>query len=217
MLEPTSEGTVVWDEQRLRDMDLALAAAGMDPDGTREQIDLSSDWLAWGTYGDDYYSAMFGRTPDMAAAKACTDRFSLFMPIETTETPQPLNPLEAGLADLWERTAATMSPAGKRSFRHAVEDMTHSWLWELANQEQNRIPDPVDYIEMRRKTFGADMTMALSRIGQEKSVPPEVFRSRTMQGLQNAAQDFLSLLNDVVSFQKEIEFEGEVHNLVLVV
>ena len=40
--------------------------------------------------------------------------------------------------------------------RHHVEVMLESWLWELANQIQNRIPDPVDYIEMRRLTFGAD-------------------------------------------------------------
>ena len=42
--------------------------------------------------------------------------------------------------------------------------MTESWLWELANQIQNRIPDPVDYVEMRRKTFGSDLTMSLSRL-----------------------------------------------------
>ena len=43
----------------------------------------------------------------------------------------------------------------RRQFRTAVEDMTSSWLWELANQAQHRVPDPVDYIEMRRHTFGS--------------------------------------------------------------
>lgn len=217
MLEPTSSGAVVWDEQRLRDMDLPLASAGMDPDGTREQIDLSADWLAWGTYGDDYYPAVFGRTPDMSAAKTCTDRFPLFMPIETTETPQPLTPLEAGLADLWTRTAATMSLAGKRSFRRAVEDMTHSWLWELSNQKQNRIPDPVDYIEMRRKTFGSDMTMSLSRLAHLEEVPAQLYQTRVIREMESAAQDYACFTNDLFSYQKEIEFEGELHNIVLVV
>jgi hypothetical protein len=46
-------------------------------------------------------------------------------------------------------------------FRRAITDMTASWIWELGNQAQNRIPDPIDYIEMRRKTFGSDLTMSL--------------------------------------------------------
>ncbi len=39
-------------------------------------------------------------------------------------------------------------------FQDAVLDMTESWLWELANQLGNRVPDPIDYVEMRRRTFG---------------------------------------------------------------
>ena len=34
--------------------------------------------------------------------------------------------------------------------------------------------------------------------------------------MQNAAQDCACLINDVFSYQKEIEFEGEIHNGVLV-
>jgi germacradienol/geosmin synthase len=95
--------------------------------------------------------------------------------------------------------------------------MTESWLWELANQIQNRIPDPVDYLEMRRATFGSDMTMNLCRMGHGPSVPPEVYRSGPVRSMENAAVDFACLLNDVFSYQKEIEYEGEIHNAILVV
>ena len=217
LLEPSDEVAAVWNEPLLRDYDLPLCAAGIDPDASPEQLDLTSDWLCWGTYGDDYYPVVFGRTPDMAAAKAATDRLPLFMPLESEAVPAALNPLEASLADLWQRTAATLSESGRRAFRQTVEDMIHSWLWELANQEQNRIPDPVDYVEMRRRTFGSDLTMSLSRLAREGAVPAEVFGTRTLQGLENAAQDYACLLNDVFSFQKEIQFEGEIHNAVLVV
>ena len=105
----------------------------------------------------------------------------------------------------------------RRLFRRAIEDMTESWLWELANQTQNRIPDPIDYVEMRRKTFGSDLTMSLSRLTQEDGIPPEVFRTRTMQNIDNSAADYACLTNDVFSYQKEIEFEGELNNGVLVV
>jgi germacradienol/geosmin synthase len=87
----------------------------------------------------------------------------------------------------------------------------------MANQAAHRIPDPVDFIEMRRRTFGSDLTMALARIGHGDGIPPEVYASGPMKSLENAAQDYGMLINDVFSYQKEIEFEGEVHNLVLVV
>ena len=38
-----------------------------------------------------------------------------------------------------------------------------------------------------------------------------------MKSLENAAADYCCLLNDVFSYQKEIEFEGEIHNGLLVV
>ena len=37
-----------------------------------------------------------------------------------------------------------------------------------------------------------------------------------MHELDTAAQDYACFTNDLYSYQKEIEYEGEVHNLVLV-
>ncbi|AZS73175.1 Geosmin synthase [Streptomyces lydicus] len=208
----------VWDEPAMIRHDLALCAAGIHPDATPEQLDLSAAWLAWGTYADDYYPAVFGRTRDIASAKVCTERLSAFMPLDATTTaPEPVNALERGLADLWRRTTDDMAPEARQAFRASVDTMTASWLWEIDNQIQHRIPDPVDYIEMRRATFGADLTMSLSRIGRGRQVPPEIYRTGTLRSLENAAADYAGLMNDVFSYQKEIEYEGEVHNGILVV
>jgi germacradienol/geosmin synthase len=38
-----------------------------------------------------------------------------------------------------------------------------------------------------------------------------------MRGLDNSAADYACLANDIFSYQKEIQFEGELHNCVLVV
>lgn len=208
----------VWDEPAIIRHDLALCAAGLHPDATPDQLDLGSAWLAWGTYADDYYPQVFGRPRDLAAAKVCTARLSSFMPLDlSAPAPEPVNALERGLADLWSRTAGPMTTEARRVFREAVDTMTASWLWELDNHVQNRIPDPVDYIEMRRATFGSELTMSLSRLGHGRQVPPEVYRTGTLRALENAAADFACLLNDVFSYQKEIEYEGEVHNGILVV
>ncbi|WP_393076936.1 germacradienol/geosmin synthase [Streptomyces sp. LN704] len=207
----------VWDEDKLDAYDLPLCAAGIHPDATPDALDISSRWLAWGTYGDDYYPLVFGNRRDLATAKLVTARLSACMPVDGEEVPVPANGMERGLIDLWQRTAAGMNTDERRQFRSAVDVMTESWVWELSNQIQHRIPDPVDYLEMRRATFGSELTMSLCRLGHGRKVPPEVYRSGPVRSLENAAMDYAMLLNDVFSYQKEIEYEGEIHNGILVV
>ncbi|MEU0249282.1 germacradienol/geosmin synthase Cyc2 [Streptomyces sp. NPDC006235] len=207
----------VWDEDKLRAYDLALCSAGLDPDATPEALDLSAQWLAWGTYGDDYYPLVYGHRRDLAAARLTTARLSDCMPVDGDEPLLPVNAMERALLDLWVRTTAGMTPDARRTLKDAINVMTESWVWELSNQLQNRVPDPVDYLEMRRATFGSDLTLSLCRMGHGPAVPPEVYRSGPVRSLENAAMDFACLLNDVFSYQKEIEFEGEIHNAILVV
>jgi germacradienol/geosmin synthase len=208
----------VWDEKRFLGLDLARGASMIYAGAEPEQLYLSTDWLSWGTYGDDYIPAVFGPSRNLPAAKACNDRLSLFMPLEDgLPMPEPTNPLERGLADLWRRTAGPMPDGARRRFRTAVEDMTASWLWELANMAHNRVPDPIDYVEMRRKTFGSDMTRRLARLAHAETVPDEIHRTRVMHELETAAHDYACFTNDLFSYQKEIEFEGEQHNIVLVI
>lgn len=206
----------VWYEHHIHAFDLPLCSAGLQPDATPEELDLSSAWLTWGTYGDDYYPKVFGHRRDIAGAKVCTARLSEFMPVDLAGAPVPVNALERGLVDLWERTAGPMTPAARYTFRDTIETMTASWVWELVNQAHNRVPDPVDYIEMRRRTFGADLTMSLARFSHAH-VPPEVYRTRPVRAMENSAADYACLLNDLFSYQKEIEYDGDVHNGILVV
>ncbi|MEU9399377.1 germacradienol/geosmin synthase Cyc2 [Streptomyces sp. SID4985] len=210
-------GEGVWDEDKLAAYDLALCSAGLDPDATPEGLDLSAQWLAWGTYGDDYYPLVFGHRRDLAAARVTTARLSQCMSLDGPPTIVPANAMERALIDLWERTTAPMTAEQRVTFKAAVDVMTESWVWELSNQLQNRVPDPVDYLEMRRATFGSDLTLSMCRAGRGPAIPPEVYASGPVRSLENAAMDYACLLNDVFSYQKEIEYEGEIHNAILVV
>lgn len=214
---PGLPGGYLWTEEQTAGFDFGQCSARLHPDATARELDLSTRWLAWGTYGDDWFPRLYGPSRDLVGAKACNARLGLFMPLDCASTPPPATPLEAALADLWPATATPMTIADRQVFRAAVERMTTSWIWELQNHIQQRIPDPVDYVEMRRLTFGSDMTMNLARVTQRGELPREIFLTRPLIGLQNAAQDYGTHMNDVFSYQKEIEFEGELHNGVLVV
>jgi germacradienol/geosmin synthase len=207
----------LWDERRFLGFDFAHCAAMIHPDASLEQLKLSSDWLSWGTYADDYFPAVFGTSRNLVAARLANERLSEFMPLDGEPMPDPVSPMERGLADLWQRTAGPMQPRARREFRTAVEDMTASWLWELDNQARHHIPDPIDYVEMRRRTFGSDLTMSLARLAQTNPLPAELYQTRVIHELITSAHDYACFTNDLYSYQKEIEFEGEVHNMVLVV
>ncbi len=202
----------VWDERKLRNGDFALCAAGIHWQASEPELDLSSCWLTWGTYGDDYFPAVYGLRRDMIGAKLFHERLAAFIPVDDTPIPTPVNAVERALADLWARTTAAVAPQSRERLHHDLRDMTESWLWELANQIQHRIPDPVDHLEMRRRTFGTPFTMSLSRLASGGELPAH----RTLSALEVAATDYCCIVNDVVSYRKEIEFEGELNNLVLV-
>jgi germacradienol/geosmin synthase len=205
----------LWDERQYRGFDLEYCAALTNAHGTRDQVAWWAGWLTWGTYADDYFPTL-----DLPRAKLQHDRLTQFMPLGVGEfgdpVPEPLNAVERGLADLWRRASGAITARNRAKLREAVLDMAGSWVWELANKAMNRIPDPVEYIEMRRKTFGADLTMLLARMAHEDAVPPAIYQTRVIRELETAAQDFSCLVNDLFSYQKEIEFEGDLHNMVLV-
>ncbi|MET9962006.1 germacradienol/geosmin synthase [Streptomyces sp. NPDC006326] len=215
--QPGDPGSVIWSEEKLRGFDFALCSAGLDPDATPQELLLHACWLTWGTYADDYYPLVFGRSRDLAAAKAATARLIALVPVDHAEQAQPVTAMERALADLWVRTSRGMAPRNRAEFRATLVDMLESWLWEVENQVHHRIPDPVDYAEMRRRTFGSSLTMYLCRLGHAgRGIPDGVYASGTIRSLENAAADTACLINDVFSYQKEVEFEGEVHNYLLV-
>jgi germacradienol/geosmin synthase len=214
---PGVPGGYIWTEEMLTGFDFAQCSGRLHPDASADELNISTRWLAWGTYGDDFFPRVFGATKDLVGAKLQNARLTFFMPLDCVAMPPPANPLERALGELWLLTATPMTLDDRASFKDAVADMTASWTWELANAIQHRIPDPVDYIEMRRLTFGSDLTMNLARITFAGKLPDAIFDTRPMQALENSAQDYSCFTNDVFSLQKELQYEGELHNIVLVV
>ena len=51
---------------------------------------------------------------------------------------------------------------------------------------------------------------------REICIPVEIFHTRTLGALENPAVNYACFTNNVVSNQKEIEFEGELPNMVLI-
>jgi germacradienol/geosmin synthase len=209
----TSEG--LWDETAVRGYDLPLCTAGHDPDAPLETLILNAGWTTWGTYVDDYLPAAFVSRRDLAGARAQVARLAQCMPADLHMPFPPANAAERSLIDLWARTAPPLSSSARTDLRDSVMALLHAMLWEAANEIQNRLPDPIDYIEMRRSTFGSEMLFMLPQLGRQDDLPAGMFVTRTIKSLHAAATDYAMLANDIFSYRKEVECDGERHNAVL--
>ena len=206
------------DAEKVADYDFALCAAGIDPIGTADELNLSSAWLAWGTYADDYYPDTFGRSATASAPRSRPSDSRCFFRRRTAPSSRSRRtPSNAASQTSGSALTADMTEDARGYLRNAVVSMVESWLWELDNIALNKIPDPIDYLEMRRRTFGAELTACLASIKQGDVVPPELAQHEAITSLENSAADYACMINDVFSYQKEIQYEGDVHNMLLVV
>lgn len=169
------EGSGIWEEKDIDSHDYALLCAYTHPDCSAEALSLVTDWYVWVFFFDDHFLELFKRTPDREGGKRYLDRLPAFMPMERgAPMPEPTNPVEAGLADLWARTVPSMSDAWRARFAEATENLLNESLWELSNINEGRIANPVEYIEMRRKVGGAPWSAGLVEYAAGAEVPEAV-------------------------------------------
>jgi germacradienol/geosmin synthase len=212
------EGSGIWDESDLAAHDYALLCAYTHPDATGADLSLVTDWYVWVFFFDDHFLELFKRSDDRRGGKAYLDRLPAFMPMDlgTSAMPEPRNPVEAGLADLWTRTVPAMSPGWRVRFAESTRNLLNESLWELSNIGAGRVPNPVEYIEMRRKVGGAPWSAGLVEYAAHAEVPDTVARHRPLRVLRDAFSDGVHLRNDLFSYQRETQDEGELSNGVLV-
>ncbi len=211
------DGPVVFEEDSFEAMDFGGLCAHTHPDAPAPELDLITDWYVWVFYIDDHFLEVYKRPMDKAGAKAHVRRLPMFMPVDLTKPmPEPTNPVERGLADLWLRTVPTKSVG----WRQRLFDNNHAYmdglLWEMVNIDQGRVANPIEYIEMRRRVGGAPWSANLVEHANFVEVPDRIAATRPMKVLRDCFSDAVHLRNDLFSYQRETTSEGEINNSVLV-
>jgi germacradienol/geosmin synthase len=213
---PKPGGGVVWTEAALARMDYALLCAYTHPDCGGPMLDLITDWYVWVFFFDDHFLEHFKHSRDTAGAKAYLARLELFMAADGQEPPAPTNPGEVGLLDLWRRTAPDRSPQWRRRFALSTHNLMIESMWELANIERGRVANPIEYVQMRRRVGGAPWSANLVEHAVGAEVPDHLAGERPMRVLVDTFADAVHLRNDLFSYQREVQEEGENANAVLV-
>ena len=202
-------GPPIWTGPGFDSDDWPLFAALTHPDASARKLTLVAQWDVCLLAFDDHFVTAYKAPRDLVGARAFTARVPLFMPLDGEAVPPPANQIEHALADLWARTAPDLPPPLRRRFRAHVTAFVAANLDELDAIAQQRVPDPVHYLEFRRTSAGTDLSIALTG-----NRPPS---TDALRRLEDAFADSVGLRNDIYSYRKEIDEEREVSNAVLAV
>ncbi|MEV7416365.1 hypothetical protein [Streptomyces sp. NPDC089919] len=209
LLDPVTAppGPPIWTEARFDSDDWTLFAALTHPDATAAALTVIAQWDVCLLAFDDHFVSAYKLPRDPAGAHAFTARVPLFMPLRGEAVPVPANQVEYALAELWARTSPTMAAGLRGPFREHVTEFVAANLEELDAIVEQRVPDPVRYLEFRRVSAGTDLSVGLT--GRR---PP---RTDAVRRLEGAFADTVGLRNDIYSYRKEIDEERELGNAVL--
>ncbi|WP_117208702.1 terpene synthase family protein [Allorhizocola rhizosphaerae] len=206
----------VWNRPAFDRMDLGLFVALRFPEATDRALDLVTEWTIWTVYLDDFFLKVFKRGHNLPAATAYMRRLMTYLSEPSLDIPAPTDPVQRGLKQVWARTRPNLPEDARRRFIARARGFLDTFLWELGNLVQSRLPDPVDYMEMRRRSVGARFEDALGQYVTGQDLPAEFLAARPMRMLSDIIGDVYGIYNDIFSYRREIEEEDETHNGLLV-
>jgi germacradienol/geosmin synthase len=167
-----------------------------------------SDVHVWAWYVADIFYDGYFRTRDLVGAKAFVTRMKSIM----DNPAQPVwSAAERAFADL-----LTRAPLDSRDEASLVAYFD-ALLWEVHCNAQGRVPDPVDFVEMRRHTVAADLSARLAAGPLVDRLPPELMANSTMRALVDAFADITSLKADIFGYDRFGPDTGIITNAVQVV
>ncbi|MEU2790979.1 hypothetical protein [Streptomyces sp. NPDC007100] len=206
-----------FDEASFEASDFPTVSALSFPTAPRPRLEVAVDCSVWGTHVGDYITKKLLRGGGPAGAKAFVERLKTFLPDRLAAMPVPLNPAERGLADLWQRLLPELSQDSRRHWRTDFTGFLEGRLWQAANSIEDRVPDPVDYLEMRRASLGGLLSANKVEYCLEKSLSGEIWDSGPITQLREITADILTVNNDAASYPMELAEDGAVNNLVTVI
>ncbi|MER7849799.1 terpene synthase [Kitasatospora sp. NPDC096077] len=199
-----------WSEEKFEQADFPLFIALTHPDADARELEVVTDWHVALWFVDDLFLPLYRRGHDRASAGAQVERLMQFLPLDGLPRPLiPDNPVERAFADLWTGTAATMSPLWRERFTASVRRFLEGVLWELEHVD-HAVADLIEYLGARRDFGGLQFTAILMEHGLGE-LHPELLRDRGVRTAVDAFVDGVSLHNDIVSYDREVE-EGTVGN-----
>lgn len=215
--EGPSACRAIWTLSQFQAMAVDQLTAWALPDASLTDLRLNYRFNLWALAWDDYFASAFKRTGDHTGAKIFTARLHAFLqPGPGARLPEPTNAVERGMADLQQRLFPPRMAHWKQRLNHALARYIDAGVQELANSRAGRVPDLIEYAQFRRESFAAYTAPYSVELSTGARIPERIRHSRAFCALLDAFMDYMGMANDIASYQREINEEHDVNNLVMV-
>lgn len=202
------------DEKRVTGWDIAGLMARWAPDAVGAGLDLIVNGVVLITMLDDQFDSPQGRDPHQAA-RIHDHLVALSRPGGNTA---PQGPLACALKEVWDTIFAGTSPEwAQRTSEH------HRWyldssLDEARNRHHQRTPSREGYFTQRHRGSGYVYPMLdMSQKAYGFELPTAAFQSPAICQMMEITAEFIDVVNDVHSLEKEEARGQERDNLVHVI
>ena len=209
---------MIWTEKDLDAHDYALLCAYTHPDCDGPTLDLITDWYVWVFFFDDHFLELFKRSRDRAGAQGLP------------------GPAARVHADRPARIAAGAGQPGRGRAGRPVGPHGPGHVAGLAGPLRREHPQPAGRVALgarqHQRRAGCPTRSSTSRCAARSAgrpgrrtssstpcgaeVPAVIAATRPMRVLRDTFADAVHLRNDLFSYQREVQDEGELTNGVLV-
>lgn len=192
--------------------DHGLLAAHTHPACDLDTLCLVTDWYVWEFFLRDHVRRAYAGPRDAAHPRDRLGRLTSFL--TTAGPPEPSNPVERGLADLWPRTVRGWSREWRERFAAGTRGLLAGAVWELRRADAGRIPNPLEYLRVRRRSGTARWATGLVERANGAEVPARLAATWPLRTIADSFADAVHLRDDVHRYATGDG--GEVTNGVLV-
>ncbi|KAK2596069.1 hypothetical protein N8I77_013577 [Diaporthe amygdali] len=207
--------------------DLCFLASIWSATASEDRLLMMLDWNHWVFLFDDgiklcpglyCFEWQFdeGRLKDdpVAAAEEVKQTLAIMEGQSTRYTPDS-NPIRYIFQTCWDRLRAGSSPEMQQRWIDQHKRYFEQLLVQVDQEVrgENFTRDIDAYMNLRRGTIGVYPAIALAEYGGDIRVPQQVYDHPSLQKIMQISADLVILVNDVLSYRKDLEL-GVENNLI---
>ncbi|KAF7913584.1 hypothetical protein EAE99_010610 [Botrytis elliptica] len=194
-------------------VDLCFLASIWAPDASEERLVMMLDWNHWVFLFDDQFDEGHLKEDPAAAAEEVKQTIAIMGDNAPLYTPES-NPIRYVFQECWKRLKSVSSKEMQQRWIVQHERYFEQLVVQVKQQVggQNFTRDVDAYMDLRRGTIGAYPAINLSEYGAGVNVPQHVYDHPSLQECMRVSADLVILVNDVLSYRKDLEL-GVDHNL----
>ncbi|KAI0145598.1 Presilphiperfolan-8-beta-ol synthase [Xylariaceae sp. FL1272] len=195
-------------------VDLCFLASIWAPHADETALRMMLDWNHWVFLFDDQFDEGHLRE-DPIAAQQEIEQTTAIMADDAAPINPSSNPIRYVFQTCWLRLKERALPELQQRYREQHIRFFDQLIVQVQCAARGEVlsRDVQHYIDCRRGTIGAYPAIAVAEYGQGIRLPESVYQHNSMQECMRVSADLVLLVNDLLSYRKDLEL-GVEHNLI---